>query len=105
MIEIDEAIRKGMPDCHVHGRHWIDINKFLNHGWFNEKHALELYNRFSVGSYSIAWVTKCPEQHIWPYDVKETLYTGLAGGYIGSYRGDKKTKGKRKMTIKSPLLD
>lgn len=49
-------------------------------GWFDRNQIYEVKNNINAAVYSIAFLDSMPEQHVFPFDVEDTIYFGMSGG-------------------------
>jgi len=61
-------------------------------GWFNKNQIYEMKNQIGAVVYSIAFLNEKPEQHVYPFEVEDTIYFGMSGGKKVDYFFDRKDK-------------
>jgi hypothetical protein len=61
-------------------------------GWFNKNEIYEMKNQITAVVYSIAFLDEKPDDHVYPFDVEDTIYFGMSGGMMNDYKFDRKNK-------------
>lgn len=61
-------------------------------GWFNKNQIYEMKNQIGAVVYSIAFLDEMPEQHVYPFDIEDTIYFGMSGGKKMDFAFDRKNK-------------
>ncbi len=61
-------------------------------GWFNKTQIYEMKNHIGAVVYSIAYLEDMPEQHVFPFEIEDTIYFGMSGGKKVDYAWDRKNK-------------
>lgn len=87
---------------------WINILNYFNMGWKNENEAGGIFNTHPGGVYSFVLSQKCPQQDEFAFDIKETVYIGMAGGSGGEdgcFRLDNKSGDGVNPVLKTKLRD
>ena len=61
-------------------------------GWFNKNQIYEMKNQITAVVYSIAFLDERPADHVYPFDIEDTIYFGMSGGMMNDFRFDRKNK-------------
>jgi hypothetical protein len=61
-------------------------------GWFNKNEIYEMKNQITAVVYSIAFLDEKPDDHVYPFEIEDTIYFGMSGGMMNDYKFDRKNK-------------
>lgn len=68
----------------------IDLNIYQAHGaqnlgWFSKEQIYGFANNLYAAVYSFAFLEQCPDQNIFPHELKDTFYVGQTGNKEGDH--------------------